>query len=217
MKEIKRVETPDEAILIKSQLESSGIDCFLKDNEIVSVYSLYSNAVGGIKILVPDESETEARELLDSEPLKVYEKHCPHCDSQNIKYRRFGLLNGVCIFSGFCLPEDKTTLFCQDCKMKFKESEMKIVDVLTLPDFLELKNEAESQLLNDIQERELPDYFDLVRYAFYSLLSMLALTPVYYFKHEKLPSEEHFIWGVFAGVLIGILMRYSTQIRKSEQ
>ena len=119
MKEIKRVETPDEAILIKSQLESSGIDCFLKDNEIVSAYSLYSNAVGGIKILVPDESETEARELLDSEPLKVYEKHCPHCDSQNIKYRRFGLLNGVCIFSGFFRCFEKILNFFKSVSIEF--------------------------------------------------------------------------------------------------
>lgn len=48
MKEIKRVETLEEAILIQSQLESSGIVSFLKDNEIVSVYPLYSNAIGGI-------------------------------------------------------------------------------------------------------------------------------------------------------------------------
>jgi hypothetical protein len=215
MKEVKRVETPEEAALIKSQLESSGIDCFLKDNETVSVYSLYSNAVGGIKVLVPEEKETEAKELLQSASLEAFEKHCPHCDSQNIKYRKFGLLNGICIFSGFCLPSKRSTLFCQDCRMKFEASEMRVVEESSLPCLVKLRQEAESHTFHDSEEKALPDYFGILGYGFCSILIMLALSPVFYIHNGFLPTRRHYTWGIFAGILIGCLMKYSARKRKA--
>ena len=216
MKEIKRVETTEEAILIKSLLESSGIDCFLQDQETVSVYFIYSNAIGGIKILVPEENEIDAIELLNCAPLRTSEKHCPHCNSQNIRYRKLGLLNGICIFSGFCLPSNRSIIYCHDCETNFQEDEIKINDVSNYPELIELNKAAESQLPQDVAEKELPSYFSILKYALSTIVIMLALTPLYYIHNKRLPSSEHFIWGIFAGIILGMLMRYGTTTRLTE-
>lgn len=53
-----------EATLIKSLLEGNGIDVYLYDENISRLNPFYSSAVGGIKLLVPDDQVEKARETL---------------------------------------------------------------------------------------------------------------------------------------------------------
>ena len=54
-----------EAFLAKGTLDSAGIESFLVDQNIVQMDWLYSNAVGGVKLLVHEEDASEAAAILD--------------------------------------------------------------------------------------------------------------------------------------------------------
>jgi hypothetical protein len=55
-----------EAQLACSALQAAGIDATLADAHIVTANWLYSNLVGGVKVLVPPEDADAAREILNS-------------------------------------------------------------------------------------------------------------------------------------------------------
>jgi hypothetical protein len=55
-----------EAHLARSVLESAGIEASIADEHLVSMYWLYSNAIGGVKVLVAEAQADEAREVLAS-------------------------------------------------------------------------------------------------------------------------------------------------------
>ena len=80
---IKRFDNSIDAHLFRISLENEGIECFLVDEEIVTINPLYSNAVGGIKAKVRQE---DLERTLDF--LKSIEKEqviaCPSCGSKDI-------------------------------------------------------------------------------------------------------------------------------------
>jgi len=63
---IKRFDNSIDAHLFRISLEAEGIDCFLFDEEIVSINPLYSNAVGGIKVKVREEDLERTLHVLKS-------------------------------------------------------------------------------------------------------------------------------------------------------
>jgi hypothetical protein len=80
-----------EAYLAKNQLEMEGIQSFLFDEYIIGVHPFYSNAVGGVKLVVP-ESEFEKAEVIiknyleqQREYLELACHRCPNCNSTNIR------------------------------------------------------------------------------------------------------------------------------------
>jgi hypothetical protein len=54
-----------EALLAKGKLESSGVPCVLRDDNMVRMDWFISNLLGGVKILVDAEDFTEASRLLN--------------------------------------------------------------------------------------------------------------------------------------------------------
>lgn len=60
---------PD-AQIAKSILDSAGIESFLADENLVRMDWLYSNLIGGIKLLVRDEDAETATKLLEESPLE---------------------------------------------------------------------------------------------------------------------------------------------------
>jgi hypothetical protein len=60
-----------EALIIKGLLQSSGIECFLGDENTVRMDWFWSNAIGGVKLWVRAEDEDAARSLLQSAPKKT--------------------------------------------------------------------------------------------------------------------------------------------------
>lgn len=61
---IRRYRDSLEASLAKSILDSAGVESFLVDDNLVRLHWFYSNAVGGVKVLVRAEDADTARELL---------------------------------------------------------------------------------------------------------------------------------------------------------
>ncbi len=97
---IATFDNPFKAHLVKSRLESSGIECFLSDEFVVTVNWLYSNAVGGVKLQVRESDLERASEILNMEPVEtealdqelgedIMQPRCPRCNSVNVHYERY--------------------------------------------------------------------------------------------------------------------------------
>lgn len=62
---------PIEAHLVKTRLESEGIECFLANEHIVTMNWLWSNAVGGVELQVKESDVEKATEILALESVSV--------------------------------------------------------------------------------------------------------------------------------------------------
>lgn len=87
-----------EAGLAKSKLEAAGIPCFLDNEYTVGVNWLYSNALGGVKLKVPEEDAEEAKAIIEEiiEPIAPEESEgllpdssCPACGATEIETRNY--------------------------------------------------------------------------------------------------------------------------------
>lgn len=56
-----------DAYLLRARLEGSGITAYIRDENLVTLDWLYSNAVGGVKVDVMDEDYERALELLNAD------------------------------------------------------------------------------------------------------------------------------------------------------
>lgn len=55
-----------EYVVIKGILEKEGIRFFLRNDTLVGIFPFYSNAFGGIHLLVHPEDYEEAKRILDN-------------------------------------------------------------------------------------------------------------------------------------------------------
>jgi hypothetical protein len=131
---------PHEAHMAKGYLESNGIETILKDEMTVSVNNFYSNAVGGIKLLVKDSDYGNGIQLLkDSgyisdntkEDFKINvikidkaadEKICPFCKSDNIaKNKKINIwIIPVYVILGAIFPIYRSSYKCFDCNKEWR-------------------------------------------------------------------------------------------------
>ncbi len=91
---IRFYDDPLEAHMARCLLENEGIEAFVHDEHIIGLNRMFSYALGGIKLKVPEGSKedalrilevTEHRPFLDEEERPI---HCPQCGSE-------ALTNGV--------------------------------------------------------------------------------------------------------------------------
>ena len=132
-KEVISLTFPTQAHMVQGYLESEGIKSILKDELTTQVNNLYSNAVGGVKVMVMDEDFENAQLILQKggyiNPEKVSKieivnrtattdkKQCPFCHSENIGKKKFHdviMLIASMIF-GLILPMFRRTYMCYDC------------------------------------------------------------------------------------------------------
>jgi len=124
---------PIEAHLARTKLESEGIPCVIGDENLVRVYGFLSNAVGGVKLKVPDFAAEQARELLRPRPHLVVvaeegetsdgDMICPRCRSYDVYYRRYSQrVAGIFILLfGFLIPWRSRRWTCTQCGYEWKE------------------------------------------------------------------------------------------------
>jgi predicted Zn-ribbon and HTH transcriptional regulator len=133
---VGRFSQPHEAHLARSVLQAAGIEAIVADDHIVAVNWLYSNVVGGVKVLVPVADADMARAVLatpaqvdaeavaadDLTSLRSEVDRCPKCGSHNLVPTAPGrrllflswLLVGIPIF-----PVLRRTR-CRDCGYRFR-------------------------------------------------------------------------------------------------
>jgi hypothetical protein len=91
-----------EALTDRMVLEAAGIECYLFDENMVRLDWLWSNLLGGVKLVVRKQDAEEAERLLrqsvpekfDVEGAGQYEQpRCPRCGSMDVSYE--GLMKRV--------------------------------------------------------------------------------------------------------------------------
>lgn len=76
-----------EASLVRAELEAFDIDASLADADTIGVNWLWSNALGGVKVQVPESEVEEARRVLATQSDDAPEGiACPHCGSADTHY-----------------------------------------------------------------------------------------------------------------------------------
>jgi predicted RNA-binding Zn-ribbon protein involved in translation (DUF1610 family) len=75
------------AHLALGNLQNENIDCWLKDENTVTIDPILTNAIGGIKLMVAEPQLEQALYLLQ-EIKKEYQQQnpCPQCGSTNVEY-----------------------------------------------------------------------------------------------------------------------------------
>ena len=64
MNTIARFQVPEEAYLFCSYLDSHEIEAHVFDEHVVQMVWYYSDAIGGVRVVVPEEEEERATALL---------------------------------------------------------------------------------------------------------------------------------------------------------
>jgi predicted RNA-binding Zn-ribbon protein involved in translation (DUF1610 family) len=97
-----------------TKLQDAGVECYLKDENTVTIDPILSNAIGGIKLVVKEEDAAQAKELLqlfDEEYLGSIK--CPKCGSNTItSVIKPGVTNYVTailtwLFSNYAVPAEQ--------------------------------------------------------------------------------------------------------------
>ncbi|MGB7996922.1 DUF2007 domain-containing protein [Photobacterium halotolerans] len=95
---VARFSFPHEAHIAKASLEAAGIHSHLADEHTVNVQWLYSNAMGGVRLMVAKQQAEQARDILSCdfsqavESQAVEDSHiftgeadaCPRCGSHDL-------------------------------------------------------------------------------------------------------------------------------------
>ena len=117
-----------DANIIMGRLEEEGINCWLKDENTVTIDPILTNAVGGIKLMVPESQADRAFELLRQFRVEQQSRlKCPRCGSSNVDLvttpRKASNWVGVIIgllFTNYALSPDKV-YHCFECGFEFEE------------------------------------------------------------------------------------------------
>lgn len=96
------------------------MDC-QRDEATANIYWLYSNAIGGVKVVVAVEDIERAREILELPKEESGLLICPKCGSENCRIRQMNLLSALAIiFLSLILPQRKQPADCLDCGSRFE-------------------------------------------------------------------------------------------------
>ena len=83
---------PIDAQIPRAKLESEGIPAFIADEHTINMQWLYSDAMGGVRLQVPESCATRARELLEQIDVEevidqnnIEVPHCPRCNSTQLE------------------------------------------------------------------------------------------------------------------------------------
>lgn len=122
---LRRYRDLTEALVAKSILDSAGIESFLADDNLVRMDWLYSNLIGGVKLLVRPTDAEAASELLDEtaptqfdvEGLGEYQQpKCPKCGSMDVNDNvQDKYLKAAGFIAGLPLKSTRTGWTCQSC------------------------------------------------------------------------------------------------------
>lgn len=114
------------ANLVKSKLESEGIECFLTNENITTLVPNYTNMLNmRICIMIKESDIEKAIPIINSYEATPSMSVCPNCKSTNIK-SKYGKYNfpkwAVFLMSAIIvLPfvNTKYTFVCKDCNTEF--------------------------------------------------------------------------------------------------
>jgi len=127
---IRKFRDLPEALLAKGSLESSGIECALADDNMVRMDWFYSNAIGGIKLLVNADDAESAEQLLsqpipehlDVSDVGVFEQpKCRQCGSLDINFRELQSSAYLSMALSVPIPFHRRAWRCHSCDVEWED------------------------------------------------------------------------------------------------
>ena len=122
---VARFSFPHEAYIAKASLEAAGIDSFIADEHTINMQWLYSNAMGGVRLLVQEVDLDNALSLLNTDFSEsvIYQEqklgidHCPNCGSDELEPFTQGKRSAFVVFIllGFPLFFYRHGYLCKQC------------------------------------------------------------------------------------------------------
>jgi hypothetical protein len=129
---IRAFRDPSDAMMAKSVLDSAGIPCLMKDENLVRMQWMWSNLIGGIRLQVRPEDAETAERLLSQEVLPAIEledgnlfeqPRCPYCMSLDITFEAINQKVGFAsILVAVPIPIPKNRWKCHACGREWKDS-----------------------------------------------------------------------------------------------
>jgi len=123
---------PIEANIVKARLMDSGVQCFLSDENTITINPLYTQALGGVKLHIFENDIPLVKSILQDENIQLPHEDtepgaeiCPNCGSNHVGYvqatkKRFSLLTMIVSFALMIYPfYAKKTHHCFDCEYEF--------------------------------------------------------------------------------------------------
>lgn len=121
MRTVASYSKPDDAYLAASCLEGSGLSPNIRDGHTIAVDWFYSQAIGGVKLEVPDSEYERAVEILGLPPASEPVFKCPYCQSTEVKPRQLSVLNALAIMIFWiAVPVAARRADCLGCKRSLK-------------------------------------------------------------------------------------------------
>jgi len=127
---IRQFRDLPEALLAKGSLESAGIECFLRDDNLVRLDWFISNFVGGIKLCVDPEDVGNAQKLLDEPILEglyvhgvgLYEQpRCPKCQSLDVSFQELDPAAYLSMAVNVPIPFHRDGWRCRACHAEWED------------------------------------------------------------------------------------------------
>ena len=127
---IRKFRDLPEALLAKGSLDSAGIECALADDNMVRMDWFYSNAIGGVKLLVSAGDAAEAEQIL-SQPIPDHldvtdvgefeQPKCPKCGSLDVSFRKSQPAAYVSMALNVPLPLRERAWHCHSCNVEWED------------------------------------------------------------------------------------------------
>jgi DNA-directed RNA polymerase subunit M/transcription elongation factor TFIIS len=106
-------------------LEAAGIECFLYDENMVRLDWMWSNLLGGLKLVVRKKDAEDAAKLLESKPEEKFtvdgvgeyrQERCPKCGSNDVSCDELKKrIAGVGLFLGVPIAVVQRGWNCHSC------------------------------------------------------------------------------------------------------
>jgi len=131
---LRRYRDLSEAIVARAVVESAGIFCFLKDENLVRLDWQMSNLVGGIRLQV-GAADVEAAEAVLAQPVPnaidipdqpgFEQPRCPRCTSTDIAWERQGRKAALVSLYLFALPAPRgsESWRCSSCGLQWVDDD----------------------------------------------------------------------------------------------
>ncbi len=129
---IRQFRDLPEALLAKGSLESAGIECFLRDENLVRLDWFISNFVGGVKLCVGAEDVLKAKALLDQPILEglyvhgvgLYEQpRCPKCNSLDVSFQELDPAAYLSMAVNVPIPFHRSAWRCRACEAEWEDDD----------------------------------------------------------------------------------------------
>jgi len=114
-----------DALVVKSILDSAGIECLLGDENIVRLDWFWSNFVGGVKLWVRQRDLEQAENLIEQNPPEEFnvegvgeykQPRCPICKSFDVSFEPLNKpIAFMSMYAGIPLPIKHQGWKCHSC------------------------------------------------------------------------------------------------------